>query len=157
SKGVKKVGVPAKRFRKPNALKHGAYSSIGLLPWENPEDFEQLRHDLWGELQPEGPLQEECAETILFNRWRKMRLRMKRKLEAAVALQNVEYRVFKEEPPPFFDTSLDRLAYQLSKPFAERLGPARDDYEHLLRFSASFYGDKESPLLELKINLLPEE
>jgi hypothetical protein len=149
--------VPAKRFRKPNALKHGAYSGIALLPWEHPDEFEQLRRELWEELQPEGPMQEDCAKTILLCRWRKERLRLKRKLDAAVVLNKVENRVFREKAPPLFDTRLENTKYVLSKPSSEHLGPPRDHYEHLLRFSSSFYSEKDPRLVELWISRLPEE
>jgi hypothetical protein len=87
-----------------------------MLPWEHPDDFERLRREIWDELQPEGPLQDECAETILLCRWRKLRLRLMRKLETADALNKVENRVFKEEPPPLFDTRHERNVYGLSRP-----------------------------------------
>ena len=38
-----KAGLPARHFAKPNALKHGVFSSIEVLPWEDPGAFEQLR------------------------------------------------------------------------------------------------------------------
>ena len=154
---TKKGRPPARRFRKPNALKHGAYSEIGLLPWEHPDDFQQLRREIWDELQPEGYLQEECAEDILHSKWRKRRLRVRRKLEAAAALDKVENRVFREEPPPLFDTHLESVKHALSQPSSQRRGPPRDDYAHLLRFSASLYGESPAPILKFSISMLPHE
>ena len=154
---TKKGRPPARRFRKPNALKHGAYSEIGLLPWEHPDEFQQLRREIWDELQPEGFLQEECAEDILHSKWRKRRLRTRRKLEAAAALDKVENQVFREQPPPLSDTRLENFKHAMSQPSSERRGPARDDYEHLLRFSASLYREIALPVLKFAIARLPHE
>jgi hypothetical protein len=44
-----------RRFRKPNALKHGAFSGHELLPWEDVNEYEDLRRGLFSEHQPEGP------------------------------------------------------------------------------------------------------
>ncbi|WP_166294227.1 hypothetical protein [Bradyrhizobium sp. 2S1] len=46
--------VPARRLRKPNALKHGAYSSVELLPWEDPDAFQELRRAIWQEWRPKA-------------------------------------------------------------------------------------------------------
>ena len=40
-----KARLPARRFVKPNALKHGAFSAIEFLPWEDSDAFEQLRQE----------------------------------------------------------------------------------------------------------------
>lgn len=100
----KKENLPARRRAKSNAFKHGVFSSIELLPWEDGDAFEQLRLELWNEHKPEGPSQEDAVETILWCRWRKLRLRSWRKFETAAALSKVENRVFEQEPPPLFDT-----------------------------------------------------
>ena len=152
-----KSSLPARRFAKPNAFKHGVFSSIELLPWEDPDLFEQLRRDLWEEHRPEGPTQEECVETILWCRWRKLRLRARRKLETAVALDKVENRLFAQEPPPLFDSRIEGTKYQLSKPSSEKPGPPRDDYEHLVRLSASFYGDQNRNSVTWSLMFLPKE
>jgi hypothetical protein len=141
-----------------NAIQRlGGYSNVTLLPWEHPDEFEQLRREIWEELQPEGPLQEDAATTILLCRWRKERLRLKRKLDTAVALNKVENRVFKQEAPPLFDTRIEKTAYRLGSPSSGRSGPAPDHYQHLLSFSSSFYGEKEAWLVKLSVSMLPGE
>ncbi|MHC2463500.1 hypothetical protein [Bradyrhizobium embrapense] len=148
------VRVPAKRLRKPNALRHGAYSSIKLLPWEDPDAFEELRRAIWEEWRPEGPSEHDCVETIFLCLWRKQRLRAKRKLDTAVALEKVENRVFQEAPPQvLLENKLEVIKHSLS----EKRSPARDDYERLLRFSAGLHLETDARVLRLVISLLPSE
>jgi hypothetical protein len=45
-----------RRYRKPNALKHGAFSQDELLPLEDAEEFRALLQGLIEEHQPQGPL-----------------------------------------------------------------------------------------------------
>jgi hypothetical protein len=98
-----------RRFRKPNALKHGGFSRTELMPWEDPNEFEELHRGLKEEFEPKGPLQEDCIYTILSCMWRKRRVREKRNLDTAAALDRVENRVLWKEPPPFFETDLEGL------------------------------------------------
>ena len=86
-----------------------------------------------------------------------MRLRAHRKLETVVALDKVENRVFTAEPPPLFDTRMEAVMHELGKPSAEKRGPPRDDYEHLLRMSASFYGDRSEESVKWAMLFVPEE
>lgn len=152
-----------RRFRKPNALKHGAFSNVELLPWEDADEFAQLRRDLFEEHQPEGPLQEECVNTIQTNLWRKRRLRSKRNFDLAGALDKVENRVLWEEPLPLFDTEeeliINSLKAKLDGPRTTGprwIGP-QEDYGQLLGFSSSLYGDLDMTLLKFKISMLPPE
>jgi hypothetical protein len=153
-----------RRFRKPNALKHGAFSGLELLPWEDSGEYEELRRGLFEEHQPEGPLQEECVNTILTNLWRKRRVRAKRNFDIAAALDKVENRVLWEEPLPLFDTEqetiINALKAQLERPRPverQETREPRDDYSQLLGFSSSLYGELKEALLNLKISMLPPE
>jgi len=156
-----KTNLPARRFAKPNALKHGAFSSIELLPWEDPDLFEQLRYELWEEHRPEGPSQEDCVETILWCRWRKMRLRARRQLETAVALEKAENHVFTLEPPPLFDTEIEGAMYAIKNAVSNKRRP-RDDgaghgYHQLWGFSANLYVGQDRRLVALSVAMLPME
>ncbi|SEE51311.1 hypothetical protein [Bradyrhizobium erythrophlei] len=149
-----KGSLPARRPRKPNALKHGAYSSIELLPWEDPDAFEGLRRAIWEEWGPEGPSEHDCVETMFLCLWRKHRVRAKRKVDTAVALDRVENRVFQERPPPvLLENELEVIKHAL----AETHSPPRDDYERLLSFSASLHLETDAMVLRLTISLLPTE
>ncbi|WP_338699179.1 MULTISPECIES: hypothetical protein [unclassified Bradyrhizobium] len=141
--------VPARRLRKPNALKHGAYSSVQLLPWEDPDAFQELRRAIWQEWRPEGPIEVDCVETILICQWRKQRLRAKRKLDTAVALDKVQNRVFNERPPQVLEVIKDALTEKRSYP--------RDDYERLLHFSANLHRESDVRFLRLGISFLSTE
>lgn len=146
-----------RRFRKPNALKHGGFSRIELLPWEDVGEFEELHRALKDEHEPKGPLQNDCICTILSCMWRKRRVRDKRNLEIAAALDRVENRVLWEDPAPLFDTDLERI----KDSFANRKSGPRsqppEDYQQLLSFSSSLFGRQHTSVLELSIRMLPDE
>lgn len=73
--------MTVRRAGLPSALKNGAFSSIELLPWEDPAEFEQGWQDLLKEHEPRGPLQVDCVRRIIFATWRKQRLRERRNVE----------------------------------------------------------------------------
>jgi hypothetical protein len=67
--------APQFRPKKPhNALKHGGYSTMGLLPGESPAEFEKLRKRLIDEFAPQGPLEEDIVSTVARLLWRKQKL-----------------------------------------------------------------------------------
>jgi hypothetical protein len=57
------------------ALKHGAYSTMTLLPGEDPVAFEKLHKDLIAELVPTGALEEDIVANVARLLWRKQNLR----------------------------------------------------------------------------------
>jgi len=146
-----------RRYRKPNALKHGAFSGVELLPWEDVTEYEKLWQALLEELQPEGPLQEDCVETILSCKWRKRRVRDKRNFDTAAALDRIENRVLWEDPPPFFDTKVEGTMHGLREKRANPPTRPRDDYQQLLGFSASLYGELHESFVKLALSMLPAE
>jgi hypothetical protein len=152
-----KTSLPTWRFAKPNALKHGVFSSIQILPWEDPDAFEQLRRELWEEHKPEGPSQEDCVETILWCRWRNLRLRARQQLETAAALQKPQYHVFTVEPRPLFDTYREGVFHALKNRPAYTARDVADDYSRLLSFSNSFYRDRDRRNVDWSFQFLPKE
>jgi hypothetical protein len=63
------------RAKKPhNALKHAGYSTMAVLPGENPAEFEKLRRNLIDEFAPQGPLEGDIVSTIARLLWRKQNL-----------------------------------------------------------------------------------
>ena len=59
----------------PPALKHGAYSAMTVLPGEDAAAFEELRREIIAELEPVGPLEQDCAEDVACLMWRKRNLK----------------------------------------------------------------------------------
>jgi hypothetical protein len=57
------------------ALKHAGYSTIALLPGEDPAAFKKLHQDLIAELKPDGTLEEDIVATIARLVWRKQNLK----------------------------------------------------------------------------------
>lgn len=150
--------MPRRQLRKPNALKHGGFSRADLLPWEDPDEFEQLRRGLVEELQPDGPLEQDCVDTITSLQWRKRRVLAKRNFDIAAELARAENHELWEDPPPLFDTRqellVERLKGRVSPPRASR---ARDDYQQLLGFSSHLFGNIDGRFVEVSIGMLPAE
>jgi hypothetical protein len=63
------------------ALKHGGYSTLGLLPGEDPAAFEELHQDLISEFCPNGPLEEDTVADMARTMWRKNNLKTFRAAE----------------------------------------------------------------------------
>lgn len=65
----------AERYKRTHpALKHGAYTSLGLLPGENRTEFEKLLQELIAEFTPRGPSENEIVASIARYTWRKKNL-----------------------------------------------------------------------------------
>jgi hypothetical protein len=66
----------ARRFtlKQSNALKHGVYSTIGLLPGESSAKFKKHHNDVIDELKPNGPVEHDIVTTIARALWRKQNL-----------------------------------------------------------------------------------
>jgi hypothetical protein len=156
SREEKKNGL-LKRYRKPNALKHGGFSSMELFPWENSAEYERLCRDLIEQYQPQGPLQEDCIGTIVSCIWRKRRVQEKRRFDTQAALERVENNVLWQHPPPLLDADRDITIYQLTNRSSEPLPHPRDDYQILLAFSTSLYRDRSRSSVSMVIDFLPNE
>jgi hypothetical protein len=57
-----------------NALKHGVYSTIGVLPGESPAKFKKHQKDVIDEFRPNGPVEHDIVITIARALWRKQNL-----------------------------------------------------------------------------------
>lgn len=58
----------------PNALKHGAYSKLVMLPGEDPAAFEALQQSLFDEYKPAGPSETSTMTSIAKTLWQLQRL-----------------------------------------------------------------------------------
>jgi len=56
-----------------NALKHGAFADVVILPGEDPNELNELRTALCEEWNPEGPTEIDLVESIAMGMWRKRR------------------------------------------------------------------------------------
>src|SRR5262245_9199634 len=65
-----------KKSRSLNALKHGVYSNLGLLPGEDPDEYLEHWREVLQECQPEGPTEESIATDIADVLWRKKNLKV---------------------------------------------------------------------------------
>jgi hypothetical protein len=76
------------RRKLPNALKHGAFAKVAILPGEDPHEFQELHFGLIIEWRPEGPTEEDAVLSIANGSWRKRRLQKFR--EARVARRRLD-------------------------------------------------------------------
>jgi hypothetical protein len=58
----------------PNAMTHGTFTQVTILPGEDPRAFLKLHLDLIQEWQPSGPTEDDAVLTIAKGIWRKGRL-----------------------------------------------------------------------------------
>ena len=84
------------RKSKLNAIKHGLFSEMIILPGEDPEEFDALYLALSDEWSPDGPTQEDRVLNIAKNLWRKRRLSRLR-ADYARSLQKRELWVEKQD------------------------------------------------------------
>jgi hypothetical protein len=74
-----------------NALRHGLSASAVVLPWENAEEFEQLRGNYIQDFRPCNQSQLDQVETLAATRWRMNRLvSMETRLFEQETLRNEE-------------------------------------------------------------------
>ena len=58
-----------------SALKHGAYSAMGVLPGENRAEFEKLHRELVNYFSPSGAVENDIVDRMARLFWRKKNLR----------------------------------------------------------------------------------
>ena len=56
--------------RIPPALKHGIYSAIGLLPTEDPVEFEEFKQEIFDDYKPVGRSEQNIVTEIARLQWR---------------------------------------------------------------------------------------
>ena len=58
----------------PPALKHGIYSGIGLLPTEDPAEFQKCKQEIFDEYVPVGRSERNIVENMVCKMWRRQNL-----------------------------------------------------------------------------------
>jgi hypothetical protein len=69
-----KMQMHDRNRKQPNALKHGSFTQMTILPGENAREFAKLHHAVREEWNPIGPTEEDAALTIAKGIWRKGRI-----------------------------------------------------------------------------------
>lgn len=69
----------------PSALKHAAFSETAVLPGESQAEYDKLRQQVFDDLTPQGPLEEDIVGEVARLLWRKRNLDTYRIAEAARA------------------------------------------------------------------------
>jgi hypothetical protein len=116
-----------------NALKHGAYSALPVLPGlERAEDWEAHRSGILQSLAPAGNLEEALAERVALALWRLKRTAAYETATTAVGLEAVEDVLAPRVPPPNpVPPGLEGLEAleQANLPLPEALGKALHDLQ----------------------------
>jgi hypothetical protein len=60
--------------RIPPALKHGIYSGIGLLPTEDPAEFQKFKQEIFDEYVPVGRSERNIVKNMACKMWRRQNL-----------------------------------------------------------------------------------
>jgi hypothetical protein len=60
--------------RNQNAVKHGVFAEVVILPGEDVREFEELHQSLINEYNPDGPSELDAVCTLAKCVWRKRRL-----------------------------------------------------------------------------------
>jgi hypothetical protein len=68
------LAMSKQKNRIPPALKHGCYSSLGLLPTEDRAAYEQMRRDINAEYNPSGRSEEIIVSNLSDYLWRRENL-----------------------------------------------------------------------------------
>jgi hypothetical protein len=71
-----------------NALKHGAFSEVVILPGEDPQDFEKLKTELFEEYKPSGVSEERLIVALAKALWQQRRLAVYQHIQYARAGQD---------------------------------------------------------------------
>lgn len=66
--------MPNKKWKRPNAHKHGVFAATAILPGEDQREFEELHSALIEEWMPAGATEEDAVLSIAKAVWRKRRL-----------------------------------------------------------------------------------
>jgi hypothetical protein len=66
--------IRSRKYKRPNALKHGVYATPALIPGENRKEFEELLAELLGEYNPLGPSLRHAVHCLADSMWRLRRL-----------------------------------------------------------------------------------
>jgi hypothetical protein len=126
-----------KQNRIPSALKHGIYSAIGLLPTEDPAEFEKFKLEIFDDYKPTGRSEIIIVEEIARLQWRlqhlstygvAMRARERRsaiysKLPS-LGWSSPPLRGFEPEPESRSPEELEALRKSVVKETRTELGPA---------------------------------
>ena len=115
-----------------NALRHGAFAEVVILPNEDSKEFEELHDTVLREWNPEGPTEHGLVMSLTKDLWRKRRLGRFYQREIAKLLEKgrvlerqdkgmialLESVLFKPESEEFLPITEQELSYKLGPPLA---------------------------------------
>lgn len=149
-----------RKWRRPNALKHGAFSTNPAIPGETLREFRKLHSDLIDEWQPCGPTEEDAVYNLAYLIWRKRRgqkfVEVKKNADGAFDPRDPTY-----EDMLYLMLFLMLIDFRPELPFDECALALSEDQEKYVRekFPRSNYKSKsewvEAVRMEVKSVLMP--
>jgi hypothetical protein len=83
--------VQGKERSKRNALKHGIFSKVVVLPGESQAEFDSLLNGLRDDFEPVGTFEGGLVETLAVTQWRQRRLLIAEAAEIQAGMQSIEW------------------------------------------------------------------
>jgi hypothetical protein len=80
-----------KQRSKNNALKHGIFSNVAVLPGESQAEFNNLLADYCDDFQPVGAFEDDLVEMLVVHRWRLRRLIIAENAEIQAGSEFIEW------------------------------------------------------------------
>ncbi|MFZ0150364.1 MAG: hypothetical protein WAM72_18920 [Xanthobacteraceae bacterium] len=89
--------MPNRRWKKPNAQKHGVFSNAPIIPGEDPREFQQLLEEVAEEWQPDGTTEQDAVLTIAKGMWLKRRFQRFVEVQSMKNMADPEHPAYDEE------------------------------------------------------------
>ncbi len=137
---------PMSKIGNQNALTHGGFAELVLLPSEDPKEFEALHASLVAEWNPEGPTEDDKVLSITIGHWRKIRYRrvLKKRLARLAEERSMEREIHqlrmeqlrelvrKLDPDLVDDVTEENLADKVGQGLANKLKEKfpRENYDN---------------------------
>jgi hypothetical protein len=117
----------------PPALKHGIYSGIGLLPTEDPAEFQKFKQEIFEDYKPDGRSEQVIVEKIACLEWRSehlstydvaMRARNRHSEIHSIGNPPSLFLSIQDEPKPRSPEEIEAADKSANKQARSELGPA---------------------------------
>lgn len=131
-----------------NSLKTGVYSTQAVLPWENQQDFLELRDQFYADFPPEDVIETQLLDQLVVRVWKRLRIQ---NIETTVLTSMMMRPIEQSEAP---HELLKRVHPEIEQT-AEAFSPEdAEHFEHVLASCDELYA---TPLSEVDFATLEEE
>jgi hypothetical protein len=89
--------IRSRKYKRPNAQKHGVFATPVIIPGEDPSEFQELLAELMDEWQPLGPSLRHAVYCLADSMWRVRRLKKSVQTELCQNTFDPRHPAFREE------------------------------------------------------------